>query len=106
MSKINAIIKKLRYKNIKVTPQRIAIINFLEENKIHPTAEIIFKNIVKDYPSISLATIYNTLDKLIEINEISKLKISNDNKVNYENNLIPHHHFYCKKCKNIFDIKY
>jgi Fe2+ or Zn2+ uptake regulation protein len=104
MNKINDIIKKMRDNNIKVTPQRIAIIKFLEENKIHPTAEKIFNNIIKDYPTISLATIYNTLEKLEEINEIYKLKITDDNKVNYENNLNPHHHFYCKKCKNIFDI--
>jgi Fe2+ or Zn2+ uptake regulation protein len=104
MSNINEIIIKLREKNIKVTPQRIAIINFLEENRIHPTAEIIFENIVKNYPAMSLATVYNTLEKLEEINEISKLKITEENIVNYDINLNNHHHFYCKKCKKIFDV--
>jgi Fe2+ or Zn2+ uptake regulation protein len=104
MNRINEIIKKLRVKNIKVTPQRIAIIKFLEENRVHPTAEIIYNNISKEYPSISLATVYNTLEKLEEINEISKLKIADENIVNYDINLNSHHHFYCKKCKNIFDI--
>ncbi len=104
MNKKESIILKLKQKGVKVTPQRIAIINYLEEVKDHPTAEDIYLAIIKNYPTISLATVYNTLDKLEEINEITKLKISEDNKVNYEYDSLPHHHFYCKDCKKIFDI--
>jgi Fur family transcriptional regulator, peroxide stress response regulator len=98
------IISNLKNKGVKVTPQRIAIIDFLEKNKIHPTAEEIYENVSKAFPSISLATIYNTLEKLEEIGELKKIKISDENKVNYEAIMEPHHHFYCRSCKKIFDI--
>jgi Fur family transcriptional regulator, peroxide stress response regulator len=104
MNKINEIILNLKEKGVKVTPQRVAIIDFLEKNKIHPTADEIYENVSKTFPSISLATIYNTLEKLEEIGAITKIKISDENKVNYEAILEPHHHFYCRKCKKIFDI--
>ncbi len=104
MNKKESIIAKLREKGVKVTPQRIAIIDYLEEFKNHPTAEDIYLAIIKNYPTISFATVYNTLDKLEEIDEIVKLKITDDNKVNYEYDYHPHHHFFCKKCKNIFSL--
>jgi len=98
------IIKRLKEEGVKVTPQRIAVIDFLEKNKIHPSAEDIYEYIVKTYPTISLATIYNTLDKLEEIGKVKKIKIADDNRVNYEYDLSNHQHFFCKKCKKIFDI--
>ena len=98
------IISKLKDKGVIITPQRIAIIEFLELNNLHPSAEDIYNNIKKKYPTLSVATVYNTLDKLVEIGEVVKLTISNDNKSNYEYNLTPHHHFYCKKCRKIYDI--
>jgi len=104
MEKIKKIIKQLKIKGVKVTPQRIAIINYLENTKSHPTAEVIFENVSQLYPTISLATIYNTLEKLEEINEIKKIKISDESKVNYDSVMENHHHFYCKKCKKIFDL--
>jgi Fe2+ or Zn2+ uptake regulation protein len=104
MKNINEIIKNLKEKGVKVTPQRIAIIDFLEKNKVHPTAEEVYENVSKTFPTISLATIYNTLEKLEEMGEVKKLKISDENKVNYEAILDPHHHFYCKECKRIFDV--
>jgi Fe2+ or Zn2+ uptake regulation protein len=100
----NEIIMKLKQKGVKVTPQRVAIIDFLEKNRVHPSAEQIYDYIIKDYPSISLATIYNTLEKLEELEAVKKLKISDDNKANYEYDLTPHSHFYCKKCNTIYDI--
>ena len=104
MKASHEIIEKLRDKGVKVTPQRVAIIDYLDNNRTHPTVDDIYNNIVKLYPTISRATVYNTLDKLEEINEIIKLKIADENKVNYDYDLTPHHHFYCKKCKKIYDI--
>jgi Fur family peroxide stress response transcriptional regulator len=104
MSKIKNTIEKLKLKKFKLTPQRIAIINFLNHNPIHPSAETIYNHIKEDYPTISLATIYNTLEKLEEIGELIKLKVSNTNKINYEFNTTPHQHFFCKRCTKIYDI--
>jgi Fur family transcriptional regulator, peroxide stress response regulator len=104
MNKITKIIKNLRKKEVKVTAQRLAIIDFLASNPIHPSAEDIFNGIKTKFPTISLATIYNTLEKLEEIGELIKLKVAENNKVNYEYNLKPHNHFYCRICSQIYDI--
>ncbi|MFC1517908.1 Fur family transcriptional regulator [Candidatus Margulisiibacteriota bacterium] len=98
------VIEKLKAKGVKVTPQRVAIIEYLEKNYDHPSAEDIYKVIKKNHPGVSFATIYNTLDKLAELNEILKLKIAED-RVHYEYHTGPHHHFYCRKCQKIYDIK-
>jgi len=102
---INKIIDTLKKNGVKVTPQRIAIIKYLEKDKDHSSAEQIYNHLIKDFPTVSLATVYNTLEMLEQINMISKIKISDDNIVNYEYHKIPHHHFYCKKCKKIYDIE-
>ena len=101
---LEAIVLKLRKKNVKVTPQRLSVIDFLSNNPIHPSAEKIYTEIKKNFPTISLATVYNTLEKLEEIGELIKLKVAKDNIINYEYNLDPHQHFYCKQCDQIYDI--
>ncbi|MBU0580347.1 MAG: transcriptional repressor, partial [Candidatus Margulisbacteria bacterium] len=53
---------------------------------------------------ISFGTVYNTLYKLEEVNELVKLKIAED-RVHYEYNTQPHHHFYCRICQRIYDLE-
>lgn len=97
------IINKLKEKNIKITPQRIAIIEYLLNTKSHPSADDIYKEIIKKYPSMSYATVYNTLITLKNLGEIVELAIDNDKK-RFDIDTSLHHHFYCKKCKKVFDI--
>ncbi|MCP4482378.1 MAG: transcriptional repressor [bacterium] len=98
------IIKNLKFKNIRITPQRLEIINFLETNPIHPSAFDIFIEVRKKLSAISLATVYNTLDKLQEEGEIIKLQMANSNKAKYEYNLNDHSHFVCNECDKIYDV--
>ncbi|MFC1616984.1 Fur family transcriptional regulator [Candidatus Margulisiibacteriota bacterium] len=104
MKNINIIIESLKEKQVKVTPQRVAVIEYLEKNPVHPTADDIFRAVSKKFPAISLATVYNTLEKLEEINEVYKLQFTKESSVNYEYNLEPHLHFYCSECSKIYDI--
>jgi Fe2+ or Zn2+ uptake regulation protein len=97
------IIEKLRNKGVKVTPQRIAIIDYLQKNKIHPSADEIYSALMPEYPTLSLATIYNTLDMLADLDELVKLQIAGD-RVNFDYDTVPHQHFYCRECKKIYDI--
>lgn len=89
--------------SIKITPQRLAIFQVLEGNTSHPSAEDIYKEVIKANPTISFATVYNTLDKLYELNFLLKLNIEDDKK-HYDPNTNQHHHFLCRKCKKIIDI--
>lgn len=66
----------LREKGYKVTPQRLAIYEVLNNCNMHPTAETIYRIISDDYPTMSLATIYKTLDLLKEAGVIQELNIA------------------------------
>jgi Fur family transcriptional regulator, peroxide stress response regulator len=94
----------LKENKIKLTPQRIGIIDFLANNPIHPSAETIYDLTKKKHPSISLSTVYNTLELLEKINRVLLLNIPGNNKVYYEFNTTYHQHFYCNNCESIFDI--
>jgi len=95
---------KLREIGLKVTPQRQVILKLLKGNRTHPSAENIYHEILKEYPAISFATVYNTLSKLAEAEEIQELDID-PNRKRFDPRLSPHSHFYCKVCKRIYDVE-
>jgi len=94
---------KLKEMGLKVTPQRQAVLKLLRGNQTHPSAEKIYSEILKGYPGISFATVYNTLSKLVEAGEIRELDID-PRKKRFDPCLTPHAHFYCKVCRKVFDI--
>ena len=67
--------EKYRNLQIKLTPQRLAILNYLEGNKSHPSADEIYKAVLKKFPTMSFATVYNTLDALREKGYVIELTI-------------------------------
>ena len=105
MKSVEILIREFREKGKKVTPQRIAICKYLHNNKSHPTADEIYKALKVDYPSISLNTIYKTLDLLINLGEIKKLP-HNPKKNNFDPETVHHHHLVCNKCDKIMDVQY
>ena len=96
---------KLRKMGLKVTPQRQAILKLLEGNRTHPSAEDIYHEVSKKYPRISFATVYNTLSKLAKAGQIQELDID-PSKKRFDPCLVPHYHFYCKACGEVFDVVY
>src|SRR3970040_1018742 len=64
------LIQKYKDKGFKLTPQRLAILKFMEGNTSHPAAEDIYRHIKKEYPTVSFATVYNTLEALRDKGEI------------------------------------
>ncbi len=100
---MNDRIKTLKNIGLKVTPQRLAILQLLNGNKSHPSAENIYVEVLKEYPSISFATVYNTVTKLAGAGEIQELDIDPEKK-RFDPCTEPHSHFYCKACGNVFDI--
>lgn len=95
--------EKYRQLNIKLTPQRLAILRYLEGNKEHPSAERIYKSVLKEFPTMSFATVYNTLEALKNIGNVQELKIDSSKK-RYDPDMSSHHHLICKRCKAIVDI--
>ncbi len=96
---------KLKRIGLKITPQRLGILNLLSGNQTHPSANQIFQEMFKEYPGISFATVYNTLSKLVEAGEIQELDID-PNKKRFDPSTSCHYHFYCKICGKVFDIVY
>jgi Fur family peroxide stress response transcriptional regulator len=95
--------EEYRHLNIKLTPQRLAILSYLKGNKSHPSAEDIFKSVKEQFPTMSFATVYNTLEALKNKNSVQELKIDAGKK-RYDPDVSRHHHLICIKCKNIVDI--
>jgi len=100
----DSIIKKLKAKGLKLTPQRLAIIEAFAENaSLHPSANMIYEEASKKRAGISLSTIYYTLNELAKNGIISILEFEKmDNR--HEGNTKAHIHLICKECKKITDI--
>jgi Fur family peroxide stress response transcriptional regulator len=94
-----------KYKNIslKLTPQRLAILEYLEGNKDHPSASDIYKAVSERFPTMSFATVYNTLKALKGKENIQELTIDPDKK-RFDPNMMHHHHLICIHCRKIIDI--
>jgi len=89
---------------IKLTPQRLAILCYLNGNKKHPSAEDIYRSVSRQFPTMSFATVYNTLETLKDKGGIRELTIDPDKK-RYDPRIDkPHNHLICTRCKTIVDI--
>ncbi|MBI5561554.1 MAG: transcriptional repressor [Deltaproteobacteria bacterium] len=97
------IIHRYKGKGFKMTPQRLAILTFLEGNKTHPTAEEIFSEIKKAHPTVSFATVYNTVEALCKRGEVAEVTIDPERK-HFDPDPSPHHHVMCTNCRKIGDI--
>ena len=94
--------KILRKKGFKITPQRLAILEVLTGERDHPSALNIYKKVSKDQPSISLATVYQTLKLLKDIGHLAEL-IYGDKGSRFDINPSPHFHIICPICDKLDD---
>lgn len=93
----------LREKGFKVTPQRLAIYKVLYNTQEHPSAEMIFNQLQPHYPTMSLATVYKTIEILKEIGLVQILNVGEDS-FRYDANVENHPHIRCAVCKRVDDI--
>lgn len=102
MADRNNIREMIAEKGLKVTPQRMAILEAVYDLKNHPTADHIKEYIQKNHPSIAVGTIYKTLEKLEEKELIEKVKTERD-VMRYDIVTQKHHHLYSKNSDRIED---
>jgi Fur family peroxide stress response transcriptional regulator len=95
---------KLKKRKIKPTYIRLKVLSYLEDGPKHPHAEQIFTAIKKDIPTVSMTSIYNTLDLFQKRGLIIPLFITGS-EVRFDINVSPHQHFFCERCGKIFDLK-
>lgn len=98
------LLKELKNKKIRLSHQRLKVLEYLVENQIHPTADQIYNGLHDDIPTLSKTTVYNTLNSLTEAGLVKVINID-DNESHYDINTHNHGHFICESCKNIYDFK-
>lgn len=91
-------------KQLKYSRQREALINLLRSVTNHPSAEWLYAQLKKDFPNISLATVYRNLALLSETGDIMKIDVGSGCE-HYDGNTQNHYHFYCNSCGNIYDVE-
>lgn len=94
---------ELRSNGCKVTPQRIAVYEFLASTKAHPTVEIIYQKLHSVYPNMSLATVYKTVDALQKMGIIQELN-TGEEAFRYDAETVPHAHIQCTVCGRVDDV--
>ena len=100
--KITKIRNKLIEKGLKVTPQRIVILEAIIKLNNHPTADNIIDYIRNNHPNIATATVYKVLDALVANELIKKVKTAKD-VMRYDAVMESHHHLYCSESDRIED---
>lgn len=81
--------------------QRELIYDVLLHSREHPTAEMVYKTLKPEHPSLSLGTVYRNLNQLVEEGTIASLPFSVER---FDANIEPHAHFVCKTCNCVYDI--
>ena len=89
-------------KGLKVTPQRLAVLEAVFELGNHPTAEKITEYIKRNHPNIAIGTVYKTLETYVEKGIVKKVKTDRDI-MRYDAVLDKHHHLYCLESDKIED---
>jgi Fur family transcriptional regulator, peroxide stress response regulator len=89
---------------LKFTHQRMVIYYAIADAENHPTAENVFELVRSDNPSISLGTVYKTLDSFVTAGIIQKF-VDNNGVMRFDGVLEAHSHLYCKKTNEISDYK-
>lgn len=96
-------IARLKERGALLTIQRYAVLEFLQDNDLHPTAEGIYQSLRGIYPTLSRATVYNTLEVFKQYGLVQEVNIERD-KAHYDYRIDPHHHFLCRRCSRIYDV--
>lgn len=94
----------IKQAGLKATQQRIILFKMLTASAKHPTVDWLYDQVKKDYPSMSLATVYKTMESFVEAGIVKKVK-SEDGKNRYDGNTEKHNHIYCEQTGRIFDFK-
>jgi Fur family peroxide stress response transcriptional regulator len=100
--KPDTFVAKSREHHLRVTPQRVAIYRLLAGSKEHPSADVIFQNITKEFPHLSYDTVNRTLLTFSRIGLVSVVEGLGKPR-RFDCNPNSHHHFHCRECGQIID---
>ena len=92
----------MKKNNIKPSYSRIKILDYLVTKRSHPTVDEIHQELVKELPTLSKSTVYNTLNLFIK-EKLARILTIEDNETRYDATVENHGHFKCEECGNIYD---
>ena len=99
------LLDRLRARGWRITPQRRAVVQALAGEHVHRTADLVHASARVLVPEVSLATVYNTLNELVSMGEISAINVG-DGSTRYDPKVGPdHHHLICDGCGRIYDVE-
>lgn len=96
--------EEFRAQGLKVTPQRQCIFRALDGNDRHPSAEAIYEQVSAEMPTISLRTVYQTLNDLAAMGEIAQIDLGTGSS-RFDPNLDEHQHLVCDGCGAVHDVE-
>lgn len=102
MQKADSIVDSLRSQGFRITPQRVAIVDYIINTDSHPSAEELYQTIKRKYPMVSLATVYKTLELLTKLGIVKELSFPDG--ARYDANSETHINLVCMKCGRIEDV--
>ena len=92
----------LRKTGLRVTPQRLAIVQLLLGSKAHPSPEMVYRDLKPEHPRLSLNTVYQTLRSLEGAGALRRIGME-ENVYRYDANVLPHAHLVCRSCGRVDD---
>lgn len=96
-------VERLRQAGLKATGPRVILLTALEQNRSHPTAELLYESLQVNHPSLSLSTVYQTLDAFIRTGLCRRVSEAG-NRLRVDGTPQDHDHAICRACGEIFDI--
>lgn len=102
-TRLDEILDRLRQRDFRITPQRIAILKAFLQSEDHPGVEQVHEMVRENFPTTSLATVYKTVNLLKEVGEILEIGVFGGGSRYDGNRPYPHPHLICTRCNKIID---
>ena len=98
-------VEVLKSHDVKPTVVRIKVYDYLTGEKNHPTADTVYKNLVREIPTLSKTSVYNTMDLFLDRNLVQAITIE-ENETRFDADTSDHGHFKCTSCGNVHDFRF
>jgi Fur family peroxide stress response transcriptional regulator len=104
-ARFEELMSRLREREYRLTPQRVALLRLLAASEGHPSAAQLYDQLKEQFPTTSPGTVYKTLNLLKDLDEVLELGFSDDDNRYDGNKPYPHPHLVCIRCRRITDLE-
>lgn len=101
---VDDLIRLIHSSGLRVSPQRLAVMDYIFNERTHPTADEIYSALHSEFPAMSRTTVYNSLHVLVDAGLVTLLEIENGVMRYDMGKQRIHGHFLCRRCGEVFDL--